>query len=197
VQQRTEALRDFPSGAPSTQAIPKNFKNVQVQEHPLLFCNRPPESTSLPVALFHPILGQFIDDARDSLPTPTDNKFSSDLSFHMSGFFDSENARADKFRDLMVEHYGIQLVAAQLPGSHYKTDGHICVNRYPAILSEAKWDMGSTQADAHLQSLLYYVNFMKRYACNVAESSMPCLHIIYFGSLTINLSHSSTILIYH
>jgi len=58
--------------APSTLAEPAVFFSYQSKpppDGPVIYCNRLPTPSSLPVTLMHPVFGQFLADCEDRTPT--------------------------------------------------------------------------------------------------------------------------------
>jgi hypothetical protein len=165
---------------------------MQKNDGPWIFCNRPQNAVSFPTPLLHSALGQFIDDATDSVPTAKDNAFVSALSYQMSGFYSNEMARSRVFIQLMWDHYRIQLEAGTVPGTDYRTNGCHRVGNYPTNISEAKPEIGSGVGDPLLQAGVYHLQFLKNIRVLASNSSLPCLNIFYFGLFLINSRSSAS-----
>jgi len=107
-----------PNLAPSSQAVPKKFAQEQNDDDRALYCNRPVSTrASIPVTLLHPIFGQFVDDCDTHIPTEEGNSLVLDLSQAMSDFYEDENARASKFREILIAH-DFDIAATTVDGTH-------------------------------------------------------------------------------
>jgi len=89
--------------------------------------------------------------------------------------------RAAAFRDTLNRHYSTQLFAAHICDTGYITDGHALANNYPYLITECKNEIGNSGADPYLQGGLYYYEFMRKLSLDAPASTLPCLHIFYFG----------------
>ncbi|CAG8604043.1 4687_t:CDS:2, partial [Paraglomus brasilianum] len=79
-------------------------------------------------------------------------------------------------------HYSTQLFAAHICDTGYITDGHALANNYPYLITECKNEIGNSGADPYLQGGLYYYEFMRKLSLDAPASTLPCLHIFYFGA---------------
>ena len=179
---RADHYAQFPSRAPSDQAVPAEFKKLQTMKPlPLAFCNRLAAASSTPVTLMHPIFGRFVDECNTHTPTKDDNDFIANLSKCMSGFFEDERKRRDSFINLFRE-YGVELLPADIISTTYRTDGHATQNGYMYCLSEAKLELAAGSAEPYFQSILYYRASCKSGREGDSISVLPCFLIFYCGS---------------
>lgn len=179
---RADHYTQFPSRAPSDQAVPAEFGKLQTMNIlPLSYCNRPAAASSTPVALMHPIFGRYVDECNNYTPTEEDNAFIANLSKCMSGFFEDERKRRDAFIDLFRQ-YGVDLHAADIMSTPYRTDGHATQNGYMYCLSEAKPELAAGSAEPYLQSILYYRASCKSRRPGDCISVLPCFLIFYCGA---------------
>ena len=182
LQARKVHYKQFPSRAPSEGGVPAAFGMLQTMNPlPFAYCNRPASASSTPVTLMHPIFGKFVDECRTHAPTEKDSVFVANLSRIMSGFFEDEKKRRDAFIQLFSQ-YSIQLEAADILSTSYRTDGHATENGYMYFLSEAKPELAGGSAEPYFQSILYY-----RASCKVQKpgdniSVLPCFLIFYCGA---------------
>jgi hypothetical protein len=174
----------FVSRAPSEQAIPSQFIKLQSKaEEPFAYCNRPHSASSIPVTLLHPIFGRFIDDSHTYAPVKEDNAFVLELSAAMSDVFRNEAARRDEFIAILSRHYEIQLVAGEIGGTGYKTDGHCLAGGYMDLVSEAKNELGSSAgAEPYFQGCLHYRASAKQSHADDSMSVLPCFQLFYCGN---------------
>ncbi|KAF8584767.1 hypothetical protein K439DRAFT_1345081 [Ramaria rubella] len=147
-----------------------------------MFCNRPEEAASTPITLLHPIFGQFVDDCKVDISNPKINLFVRELAKEMCKFYDEGRSRAQKFRDLIWNHFGIKLETADIPNTALATDGHATVGYYVYIRSEGRNEACNTKADPALQTAIYYHHHIKNVSLEILGSRFPCIHIYYFGA---------------
>jgi hypothetical protein len=169
---------------PSEMALRTQFKKFQeTNGGPFAYCNRPPSASSIPVTLLHPIFGKFVDECRSYSPTKEDNAFVLELSTEMSGFFNNEDHRRDRFIAILEEHYHIQLITGEI-GNGYRTDGHRLSGGYMDLVTEAKNELADVYgAEPYFQGCSYYRESSKLRNTEDFFSSLPCLLIIYCGNL--------------
>ena len=182
---RADHYTQFPSRAPSDQAVPAEFEKLQIMNPlPLAYCNRPAAASSTPVTLMHPIFGRFVDECNAYVPTKDDNAFIANLSKCMSGFFEDERKRRDAFIDLFRQ-YGVYLHAADIMSTPYRMDGHATQNGYMYCLSEAKPELAAGSAEPYLQSILFYRASCKFWRPGDCISVLPFLFIFYCGACSL------------
>jgi hypothetical protein len=178
----------YGSAPPSTRGNVTEFKKLQEKTaEPYAYCNRPYSASNIPVTLLHPLLANFVDDCDTYQPKKDDNAFVSDLTEKMSLLDVPERIRRDEFIECFHTYTGVRLYPADIIGTHYSTDGHAMVDKYPYIITEAKAELSGTSAEPSLQALLYYHEFVKylnRQSHQSARSTLPCLVIFYLGKPT-------------
>ncbi|KAG1887287.1 hypothetical protein F4604DRAFT_1675279 [Suillus subluteus] len=100
--------------------------------------------------------GQFIDDCESHEPTKEDNDLVMALSEAMCNFFDDDEKRASKFREILQEHR-IDLIPSKIQHTKYETDGDIQYRGFRYAILEAKNELGATQAEPHMQAISCYI----------------------------------------
>ncbi|CAG8625023.1 7287_t:CDS:2 [Paraglomus occultum] len=160
-RRRQEIFEHYPPEAPSARATPSNFARLQgnfEKDHPILHCGRPLWTSIVPITLLHPIFRSFLQKLETYEPMSVDNAFVLDLSNSMSKWYEHERFRAAAFH------------------------GHALANNYPYLITGCKNEIGNSGADAYLQGGLYYYEFMHKLSLDAPASTLPCLHIFYFGA---------------
>lgn len=171
-----------PSIAPSTGAEPLEFfKGQNSASGPWLHCNLPSTAGSFPVTLVSEILAQFVDDCEHHVPETLDHSLASKMNLAMSKFYDDEVVRAAKFREIILDSYLINLQAAAVGETKFRTDGHLMEGHFVCVISEAKNEPGSTRADPFVQAGLYYRQLTKKVLSVAERSPLPCLVMYYSG----------------
>jgi hypothetical protein len=143
------AARDTP---PSDLSQPKQFRDLDQEKFAL---NRPPNPTTLPLALLHPIFAEFVTNVEDHEPTPEDNALVRELRQVMSKPWDEELKQSGEFRQILEKHYDIQIYPAEVANTKRATDGHAAVGDYMYVVFEMKtWNgKGDPEVQASLYSL--------------------------------------------
>jgi len=141
----------------------------------------------IPIALLHPVFGQFINNCQNHTPTMDNNKLVLSLSRAMSKFYINEYARAAKFQEILMEH-SIMLVASEIEGSQCKTDGDLRWKGLCYIILEAKNELGGGGAEPLFEAMLYYLKSMRKQSEEDAHARLPSL-IIYLSGAPLNLSY--------
>jgi len=110
----------------------------------------------------------------------------------MSGFFDDENARASKFREILNDHdLGIHTSATTIEGTKFITDGDFQWHGHRLSIIEAKNEIGSKGAQPHAQGISYYIHATKSSVAGRPGFRFPCILITLFGKLSICLRQLS------
>lgn len=163
------------------------FNMVQMYHGaPLMYHNRPPSASSIPVTLLHPIFGTFIDETYTYVPTAEDNAFIRELFVAMSGLYGLETDRRQAFIQLLSEHYKIELIPGEIGATGYQTDGHCLAEQYMFVVTAAKNELGTGSIEEpYFQGYCYYREAFK--STNAADhfSSLPSFLIFYCGKSTI------------
>lgn len=127
-----------------------------------------------------------MDDCENLQPTADDNNLVMALSVAMSGFFENEDKRASKFREIMRQHAEIELSARTIDGTGYATDGDIEYKGLRYAIAEVKNEIGSANAEPHFQAISYYVQATKSFAKDKPEFRFPCILIGLFGKFSVS-----------
>jgi hypothetical protein len=137
---------------PSYLSYPKNFHELDGTKFDF---HRPPNPTTLPLALLHSIFTEFVENVEHHEPTPTDNALVRDLCEAMSGTWEDELMQSRKFREILEDHYGIQIYPANVAQTTRTTDGHAQVGGFIYVVFEMRtWNgKGDPEVQASLYSL--------------------------------------------
>ncbi|KAG1870605.1 hypothetical protein DFJ58DRAFT_763762 [Suillus subalutaceus] len=182
VQESREAYaKKFPLGRPSSQGVPSVFNKTLQENHSFTIgWERPrPAASTIPTTLLHPIFGQFIDDCESHEPTKEDNDLVMALSEAMCNFFDDDEKRASKFREILQEHR-IDLIPSKIQHTKYETDGDIQYRGFRYAILEAKNELGATQAEPHMQAISCYIRSTLPLV-GTKRGRFPCILITLFG----------------
>lgn len=109
----------------------------------------------------------------------------------MSGFFEDENARASKFREVLREH-DIDIVAATIDYIKCTTDGDQQLKGFRYLIVEIKNEIGSKGAEPHAQAISYYIRSTKSFASDKPGFRFPCILITLFGKFPVSRISLST-----
>jgi hypothetical protein len=137
---------------PSDLSQPKQYRDL----NPTKFAfNRPPNPTTLPLALLHPIFAEFVTNVEHHEPTPEDNALVRELRQVLSKPWDEESKQSGEFRRILEKHYDIQIYPAAVADTKRTTDGHAEVGDYMYVVFEMKsWNgKGDPEVQASLYSL--------------------------------------------
>ncbi|KAG2072092.1 hypothetical protein BDR04DRAFT_1052092 [Suillus decipiens] len=169
-QLRSEYGRNFQLEHPSSQGKPSEFENVQENPDLAVRWDRPPSAAdTIPSTLLHPIFGTFMDDCDNLEPTPDDNKLALALSVAMSRFFMNEMEREYLFHTVLQEHE-IDLSAMRIHGTTYSH-----------VIAQVTNEIGSTEAEPHIQALSTYIRATNPFAKDNPAFRFPCIVIALFG----------------
>lgn len=174
-----EWLAMHPNKAPSTQGQAQEFFSAQSKEIPAFHFNRPPSAApTIPIALYHPIFGQFKTDSTEDAPSAEDHEFVLTLSQAMSGFYDREDQRLETFRNILI-NYGFPYSGNRRIGA-FTTNGDMRIEDYVYNVTEGKVEMASGKSEPLLQSGWYYTSCVRDLLKRHPGSTFPCL-IIYLA----------------
>ena len=141
----------------------------------------PPTPDVIPLALLHPVFAEFVANVPLHNPTRADNELARELSDAMLKNYPLEAIRCHKFRDLLIDHYQIQLYAAGVDGTTRTTDGHAMVGRFMVIVCEGKERNRGGCPD--VQGCLYWVEAIRELVqVDDPQHVLPCIVISLFGA---------------
>jgi hypothetical protein len=155
--------------------------------------NRPPLSETVPLAILHPIFGEFVQEAGTYQPTATDNALVRDLRNVMSKTDDAELVYCSEFRSVLRKHYTeVQLEASQVGSTSYVSDGHITVGEFMSSVCEGKLWKGS--GDPEIQAAGYLITSVRHTFKRVGDypDVFPCMIIYIFGEYSDQLHYFVT-----
>ena len=147
----------------------------------------PPETPRhIPLPLLHPAFGLFIDEQRDTPPTPRENTFITELSDAvaeatscMSSSSDVANMRVNVLTHLLRRHYGISLKRDLRKNTAIATTSN---NAY--IMLESLDGMTlSPDKRPHSVASEAYEDYIQHFSAGPTRISLqPCIHIILSGN---------------
>ncbi|CAG7849900.1 SubName: Full=Uncharacterized protein {ECO:0000313/EMBL:CCA77651.1} [Serendipita indica DSM 11827] len=173
-----ESLKIARSLAPSSASPKELFAHYKGK----IDVNRPTaDPETIPISLLHEVFGKFLDSYQTHQPTAEENRLFNNLQEAMLMEYRNEGDRAYKFKSLFSEEYGIKLEASLVSNTAYTTDGHLQIDGHPLIITEAKDDVTSSKAAAHLQAFAYYLQFIKKRKPEEVGRT-PCFLVYYIGT---------------
>ncbi|KAE9410741.1 hypothetical protein BT96DRAFT_846457 [Gymnopus androsaceus JB14] len=181
-------IDNFPSQAPSQGAVPSAFKERQEGKDPKhrpILCGRPASKTSvIPITLYHPVFGTFLDDCRTATPGPLFFDLYRELAVAMADFYLTEGKRLTVARGIF-EKYGFSITTSTVgENGSFDTDGDIRMSngKYTVrlLFVEGKNELGADGADAYLQATLYYVEGVRD--AKLWDCRLPAMLVMLVGS---------------
>ena len=166
--------------APSNGGNPQKFHDAQKKDTHIP-CNRPSGfSTTLPPTLLHPVFGNFIDDAENSIPTADDVKFLHAFVAVMRNIYDEEHIRKETVLKLFRKH-GMDAKPTMI--GNFTTDGDLSIGEFRLLIAEFKNEVGSKGAEPFFQAILYYLEATRNLASEYHNSVLPCIIVLIFGEI--------------
>ena len=154
----------------------------------------PPTPEIIPLTLLHPIFAEFVANIKLHNPTQEDNAFVLDLRSAMSRKWESEAMRCNKFRDLLVKHYQIQLYAAGVGATTRMAHRHAMVGRFMAVVCKGKECNGSGYPD--VQGCLYWVESIRKIVQDGDPLDvLPCIFISLIGACLLSTPYPCSLFI--
>lgn len=124
---------------------------------PAILYNRPMDDTTIPLTLYHPAFGQFVEDCDSFKPGSQEHAFARNLST-MAGHFNSATQRRDFFNLVFAEYYKFHLAVEDIPGTNRPTDGHAYVNKpelpYIFVITQGRNEITKNATDPRFESIL-------------------------------------------
>ncbi|CAG8587270.1 8193_t:CDS:1, partial [Paraglomus occultum] len=145
----------------------------------------------LPLALYHPVFAEFVDDLSSIQITDEDCDSIKNLLFLMSASYENENERVNMFRSWASEYFHTPVTKLPLPQTIQSADAGITHNvdsvQHLVLLGEAKNELGDGSGCAYIQACASYTKFVGsqnnpdiRYGLNPA-------FIVYFAGATLGI----------
>ncbi|KAF8634766.1 hypothetical protein AX15_000727 [Amanita polypyramis BW_CC] len=178
-----------PSNAAKTTA--ENLRNMaeEQKDSTKKILKGRPRSTeeAIPVALLHPILGRFVKDCKDLVPSKGDNDLALALLQQMPDLFESEASRVGRIRGIF-KATGITLDVANF--NRFSVDLCRKANTSSSFhnlyfIMEGKNEISSTQSEPYIEACFYYLEANRAFFDengNMTNSRRPCLLMIFTGS---------------
>ncbi|KAF8881339.1 hypothetical protein BD779DRAFT_1675478 [Infundibulicybe gibba] len=122
-----------------------------------LACTRPPtREHKLPLALLHPVFGEFADDFKNAQITNSDVVCARELWRTMS-WFDHDTCFRYTHLGLIFQRYGIHLDSLL-----DRSVGHVSPAEHPALICAVGNEIGSPGPEPSLQALVDYRNAIRK-----------------------------------
>ena len=163
---------------PSDLSQPKYYLQLKESRFAL---HRPPNHTTLPLALLHPIFAEFVADVEHHKPTPEDNALVQELSGVMSEPWEDKMAQSEKFRQILAKHYHIQLYSARVASTDRISDGHAVLGKYIYVVLGMKGWNG--KGDLEVQASLYSLEAFRPILLGGKDplDLLPCIIVYCIG----------------
>jgi hypothetical protein len=168
--------------------MPEMFKQYALPgEEQLVKCNRPFDTTTIPLALLHEAFGNFRDERDSFEPQAEENSFVESLRFEMTKFFKTEDERLRKFHECFGRYYSIRLQSTTIGGTKATTDGHAfekdsATSKWIILMTEAKNELAGSETDPRFQAILYYRTQVQTYETSMfGTCCFPAIIITYYG----------------
>ncbi|KAI6098759.1 hypothetical protein F5141DRAFT_1032487 [Pisolithus sp. B1] len=176
---RNAFLANRRSRSPSENGMPSSFRTDQFVPDKCIPCGRPLSiQETIPPSLLHPVFGQFLDDCQNMEVTREEGRIMYRLAVVLSDMYSDETARKNAVFKILGE-YGIHLSTAKI--DKYEVDAEISIHGNRYLIAEIKNEMSSTNSDAYLQAVLYYLEATRLSAVKHSGSVLPCLLLILVG----------------
>jgi hypothetical protein len=178
VAKRRQVVDDEAATRLPPSTLSRNFSTLSPSKFAL---HRPPTPNIIPLALLHPIFAEFVANVKERKPTLEDHALARDLCDSMSQEWDLETDQCERFRQILANHYHIQLYAAEVAGTTRKTDGHVMVGSFMSTVFEGKtWSgCGSPEVQG---SLHWLESVRKTVQGGDPLDLMPCIVIHLVGT---------------
>ncbi|CAG8504226.1 7532_t:CDS:2 [Paraglomus occultum] len=163
-------VEDFPR-LPSTAAQPKNWKEFQEVDDPVILNYHPYMASGLPITLCEPIFADFQIGFRDCQVDKCDVDFAIELSCKMSYTFPDEDARKMAFCLLLSQYLKETFIS-------------YAFEKVSKAGKEVKPELGMGHACAYIQSSAYYIEFIRKFkqeASPVIKSRLPVFLLSLVG----------------
>ncbi|KAF8550759.1 hypothetical protein OG21DRAFT_1419186, partial [Imleria badia] len=138
---------------------------------------------TIPVALLHPVFGQFLDDCETHSITAEDNAFTEWLANVSSDFYDNAEQRADEVNAVLAS-YDIGLCVTTHKGTEpegHQVNGHLSVGEYPCVIAQFRERMVASVSEPYMQTPACYLERTRMQALENTGSPLPCFLLAFFG----------------
>jgi len=164
--------------SPSYLSKPKNYRKLNESRFAL---HRPPNNTTLPLALLHPIFAKFVKNVELHQPTSADNALVLELCEVISKPWEDEIAQSDMFREILAKHYGIQIYSAAVASTNRISDGHAVLGKYMYVVLAMKGWNG--KRDLEVQASLYSLEASRPILLGGKDplDLLPCIIVYCIG----------------
>ncbi|CAB5382413.1 unnamed protein product [Rhizophagus irregularis] len=174
---------------PSTSAKPNRF-SVDQKKNPILN-GRPLDLIGPPITLYHRAFSEFLENFEDVNLEISPDIFNwiTDFIFAAAEFYDTEDERLEKIRDILSKKWTIDLIEYQKKsGIGYSCDGvFMCKikNKLTAYIAfiEGKNEVGLGGCDPSIQGAIYYRDHWSQHCAQEIRNSccVPSLIITVAG----------------
>jgi hypothetical protein len=181
-QDREKFCSKRKSEAPSNGGKPQNFLPGQEKSDQYIPCNRPyGVPTALPLSLLHPVFGEFIDSAKNYVPTPDDVLFLLAFVQAMVNVHKVEDSRRDTVLTIFEK---FKMYVRPTSIGKFVTDGDLSSGKFRFLIFEFENEIGATGAEPFFQAILYYLEATRKFAGQHHDSVLPCIIVLIFGALS-------------
>jgi hypothetical protein len=111
--------------SPSVLAFPNEFQRIMGTNH-AIGCNRPFETTTIPLVLLHEVFGLFKDRCLQH-PSVTAMTCLNELAPTACMWYMNETDRRDAILNVLSERLGLTFHPEKVPGTGYSTDGNLSI----------------------------------------------------------------------
>ncbi|KAG6374838.1 hypothetical protein JVT61DRAFT_4223 [Boletus reticuloceps] len=154
--------------SPSGSSHPSSFRKTQREKDTHIPCGRPREPEEIiPVTLFHPVFGQFVDDCQTGTMTEDDNQFVDKLANAMSDVYEKETQRVEVVQKVFKEVHLEFNTNAIVAGTQYVMDTKLTLDDLPLppyVIAEFKNEAAAPASEPFMQAVAYYLEATKIYA---------------------------------
>jgi hypothetical protein len=163
--------------------------NMIQKDEPKIHCNRPFELTNVPIALLHPVFGEFRDLSLNAKPTPDDNHAALVLTGIMLEHYPTKAERLRALHYFFLTHLSVQLHLGRHVGTTSQTDGHGYANPNSSppfihILTECKNELTENSTDPYFHATLLFKDYLQTFETEgniYSKTVFPVMVVLAFG----------------
>ena len=171
--------------APSDGSHLAAFRKMQQDKNTQIPCGRPRDlEEPIPVTLFHPVFGQFVDDCQTGTMTEGDNQFAGKLASVMSNSFLNGAQRVRGVDEVFKSVHINFNILQNIPTTNYVMDASLSAggpDLPPYCIAEVKNKGANNDSEPYIQAVGCYLEATRKYAPNLSECALPCFLLVAFG----------------
>ena len=173
---REEFLAQYYMTVPSNSGVSPSFRmHRECQVHGISCARFRSSCATIPLALLHPVFGEFADDCWSCETTIEDLTFAQRCAYIMLDIPDEE-VRREKINKVFTSYYGTNTTIAS-----FEADGDLCVNRLRYLIVEIKNELSNTNCEPYFQLLSHYLESTRETAIECIGSTLPCFLVVLAG----------------